>query len=127
MTFSIKSAQSVDPKADLGSRIIEAREALGLSTAQLARRLGISTPTLAKWENGAADPRTNRLVTLAGMLGVSPTWLLSGLGDGPAAQTADAEIEALQNGVIEMRNLHRQMGERVADLEHRLDALRKSA
>jgi transcriptional regulator with XRE-family HTH domain len=54
-----------------------------LTTSQLARRLGIKTETLHDWETDRSEPRSNRLLTLAGVLNVSPTWLLTGAGEAP--------------------------------------------
>ena len=65
----------------LGGRIVHARELQDLTTAQLARRVGVKTATLHEWETDRSEPRSNRLLTLAGMLNVSPTWLLTGEGE----------------------------------------------
>ena len=54
--------------ATLGGRISMAREATGLSVADVVKRLGV---------------RANKLVALAGILNVSPPYLLSGLGKQP--------------------------------------------
>lgn len=62
----------------LGRRLILARERAGLSTAQAARRLGVKTGTLNRWQRDESEPRPNRLVMLAQLLGVSPAWLLEG-------------------------------------------------
>ena len=40
----------------LGARIGYARERAGLSTAQLARRLGVKSRTLANWERDETEP-----------------------------------------------------------------------
>lgn len=68
--------------ATLGDRIAAAREAAGMTEKQFAKRLGIKTATLLDWEEDRSEPRANRLATMAGMLGVSVMWLLSGQGDG---------------------------------------------
>ena len=71
-----------DTKLDtLGERIAYARERTGLSTAQLARRLGVKSRTLANWERDETEPRANRLVMLAQLLGVAPAWLFEGQKD----------------------------------------------
>ncbi len=62
----------------LGRRLAVARERADLSTAQAARRLGVKTRTLSRWERDESAPRPNRLVMLAQLLGVSPAWLLEG-------------------------------------------------
>ncbi|MEP0233247.1 helix-turn-helix domain-containing protein [Roseibium sp.] len=79
------SAPFTPPATDytLGERICRARDSVGLSTAQLARRLGVKTTTLQGWESDRSEPRSNKLVMLAGLLNVSPTWLLVGRGTPP--------------------------------------------
>ena len=67
----------------LGDRIAVARTHNQLTTAQLSRRLGVQTKTLSGWQNSTSEPRANRLTMLAGILGVSPSWLLIGHGHGP--------------------------------------------
>ncbi|MAW52776.1 MAG: hypothetical protein CME01_08100 [Geminicoccus sp.] len=67
----------------MGERIADARACSQLTKAQLSRRLGVKTGTIWAWQNNTAQPRANRLAMLAGVLGVSPCWLLAGLGAGP--------------------------------------------
>src|SRR3546814_13002982 len=73
----------------IGGRIGRAREAAGLSVAQAARRLGVKTATWQGWENDRAEPRSNKLLMIAGAFGVSPTWLLGGYGDRPTEVLQD--------------------------------------
>lgn len=75
--------------ATLGDRIAAAREAAGMTEKQCAKRLGVKTRTLEDWEQDQSDPRANRLANLAGMLGVSVMWLLTGQGDGLAEPDSD--------------------------------------
>ena len=79
-----------DETATFGDRIAVAREAAGLSLAQLAHSLGVRERTLRGWEEDRAEPRADRLRTLAGLMGVSLTWLLSGTGAGPSAGGGEA-------------------------------------
>lgn len=67
----------------MGERIADARECNNLTTAQLSRRLGVQTDTISDWQRNTSQPRANRLAMLAGVLGVSPSWLLIGRGTGP--------------------------------------------
>ena len=67
----------------LGGRISFARDATKLTMAQAARRLGVQTASWNAWECDRAVPRFDRLTMMAGILGVSPSWLLSGIGSGP--------------------------------------------
>ena len=70
----------------------------------VAHRLGVRTSTLASWESGKAEPRTNRLMMLAGLLSVSPTWLLCGRGTAPL-QTDDSEVDSLKTSITELRSM----------------------
>ena len=64
----------------LGGRVFQAREAAGLTVSQVINRLGVRKATYLAWEADRSEPRANKLVALAGILNVSPTYLLSGLG-----------------------------------------------
>ena len=64
----------------LGGRVFQAREATGMTVAQVINRLGVRKATYMAWEADRSEPRANKLVALAGILNVSPTYLLSGLG-----------------------------------------------
>lgn len=112
--------------ATLGDRIAGAREAAGLSQAQLARRIAVGPATLRGWENDTSEPRANRLGMLAAVLGVSVGWLLTGEGVGPhgppdaTADTPDADPRA---ALAELRRLAMEsarLADRIARLEDRL-------
>ena len=75
--------------ATLGGRISLAREASGLTVAQVLKRLGVRVATYSAWETDRSEPRANKLVALAGILNVSPTYLLSGLGAQPETSGND--------------------------------------
>ena len=64
----------------LGGRISMARETSGLSVGQVVKRLGVKATTYEAWEADRSEPRANKLVALAGILNISPPYLLSGLG-----------------------------------------------
>ena len=85
--------------ATFGDRMTGAREASGLSQAELARRMGVKLGTIRAWENDQSEPRANRLQMLAGMLGVSIMWLLTGQGDG---LDGPEERPALPDDVVEL-------------------------
>lgn len=74
----------------LGGRIWRARDATGLSTKELASKLGVRNDTISSWERDRAEPRANRLFMLAGVLGVTPAWLMAGIGRAPDDSTGDA-------------------------------------
>ena len=75
--------QSNEEDTTLGGRISMAREASGLSVSQVVKRLGVKSTTYKAWEADRSEPRANKLVALAGILNVSPPYLLSGLGEQP--------------------------------------------
>ena len=75
--------QSNKEDTTLGGRISMAREASGLSASQVVKRLGVTSTTYKAWEADRSEPRANKLVALAGILNVSPPYLLSGLGEQP--------------------------------------------
>ena len=64
----------------LGGRVCQSREAAGMTVGQVISRLGVRKTTYLAWEADRSEPRANKLVALAGILNVSPTYLLSGLG-----------------------------------------------
>ena len=106
----------------LGERICKARDAVGLSTAQLARRLGIKTSTLQGWESDRSEPRSNKLVLLAGILNVSPTWLLVGRGAAPLHEDDDAaSLENVRIALDRIQNQALSLVEGIERLKHRID------
>ena len=75
---------SNDEDTTLGGRISMARETSGLSVGQVVKRLGVKAATYKAWEADRSEPRANKLVALAGILNISPPYLLSGLGKQPS-------------------------------------------
>ena len=119
--FSNDSSQ-VEAFADtLGGRIVYAREAAELTTSQFARRLGVKTATLHGWETDRAEPRPNHLMTMAGMLNVSPTWLLTGAGESPIDTLNETELMHIRGMVERLREQALTMVQELEQLETRLD------
>lgn len=117
--------------ATFGDRVAAAREAAGMTQAQLARRMGIKLGTLQSWEQDLNEPRANKLQMMAGLLNVSLMWLLNGEGDGldgpPEEEDIAPEVSALLG---ELRALHTQIkssGDKLARLEKRLRAALKES
>ena len=110
--------------ATLGDRITGAREASGLSQSELARRLGVKLATIRTWENDQAEPRANKLQMLAGMLGVSIMWLLTGKGYGLDSPAQNAplpdDLLALLAELRQMRLDQARMADRMGRLDKRL-------
>jgi transcriptional regulator with XRE-family HTH domain len=83
-----------DSASDVGTRIAEARAAAGRTQTDIANQLGVKVSTIDRWEQGIASPRSNRLAALAGILGVSLSWLIVGYGSEPTSSDDLQEIKA---------------------------------
>lgn len=110
----------------VGPRLRIARENAGLTTEQLASQLGVRVDTLTDWEDGAETPRANRLVTLAGLLNVSLTWLLEGREDAFMHRQGLATPDSLRAQVETIRVRLSDLVELVEDLQQRLEDLEDS-
>jgi transcriptional regulator with XRE-family HTH domain len=64
----------------IGHRIRGSRESKGISQGELARRLGVSQPSVSDWENGKSEPSVDNLRALAVELDVWFEWLATGRG-----------------------------------------------
>ncbi|MFT7593703.1 MAG: transcriptional regulator with XRE-family HTH domain [Paracoccaceae bacterium] len=113
--------------ATFGDRVAGAREAAGMTQAQLARRLGIKKTTLSGWEQDMSEPRANKLSMMAGLLNVSIVWLLTGEGDGMSAPVDEVVTSPDFTGILaELREIRAGMranAERAGRLEKRLRLL----
>jgi HTH-type transcriptional regulator, cell division transcriptional repressor len=117
-----------DAAATFGDRLILARDAAGMTSADLAARLDVMPETLRAWEGDQDEPRSNKLQTLAGLLNVPMVWLMSGQGAAPRRGAAPAANEpSFAACLAELRGLcaeHGRMVERLGRLESRLRAVR---
>ncbi len=103
-----------EDRATFGDRVTGAREAMGWSQKELAKRLGVKLKTVAGWEGDLSEPRANKLQMLAGILNISLVWLLTGDGDGVDEPQENAELPADVKGLLaEMRQLRGKMKENI--------------
>lgn len=113
--------------ATFGDRVAGAREAAGMTQAQLARRLGIKKVTVSAWEQDLSEPRANKLSMMAGLVNVSIMWLLTGEGDGMTGPADDVQGAPDFSEVLaelrEIRAMMRANTERAARLEKKLRLL----
>jgi transcriptional regulator with XRE-family HTH domain len=65
---------------DIGGRLKALRDALGLTQAQFAARIGLPKATLVGYEVGQRKPGADALAAIS-RSGVNMTWLLTGEGD----------------------------------------------
>ena len=102
-----------------------ARETSGLSVDQVVKRLGVRATTYEAWEADRSEPRANKLVALAGILNISPPYLLSGLGKQPSKlgiperqiRQLNAQIEQLEQNLKTATTSLRQIRRVVAKMK----------
>ncbi|MFU1476305.1 helix-turn-helix domain-containing protein [Roseovarius sp. C7] len=128
MTETTTEQTWYDPEATtFGDRMAGAREASGMSQAQLARRLGVKEKTIEKWENDLSEPRANRLSMLAGLLNVSILWLISGDGDAPdvpgEATATEASLDDLLRELRQVQAVLTRSAARIERLETQITAV----
>lgn len=110
-----------DDDVQIGRRITEARVALGDSEDTIAERLGVTPEAVRGWESGAAPLRANHLNRLAGVLGVSLSWLIMGRGPDPLGDTT--ELERLRTDLSAARSLLDDVVNELAVIDQRLARL----
>ena len=70
----------IDESQTLGGRLKNARARQGLRISKVGTLSGVEKKTLMNWELDRFEPRSNRLIQLAGVLGVQAAYLLGGQG-----------------------------------------------
>lgn len=81
----------------IGSRIKQARQAAGISQADLAEAMGITRSACSQWESDqGTGPRRERLEVLAAELGVSYEWLATGRDAGRVNEALPSYLTAEQ-------------------------------
>ena len=106
----------------LGGRIYASRENAGMSLHMTANLLGVKSSTLKSWENDRSEPRVNKLVALAGLLGVSPTHFLAEEGNDGADIAATKGrrgklIEMLKAEMSYAREQQKQLNQRIRKMD----------
>lgn len=88
---------------EFGNRIKLLRKSLKLSQGLFAKKLGISTRTLAGWEAEESFPPENKLHFIADILKINLPWLIDGSGEKTIPiQETKLEDEVISNS-IELR------------------------
>ena len=121
----------VDENQTLGGRLQNARARQGLSVSEVAKLSGVQKKTLMNWELDRSEPRSNRLIQLAGVLGVQAAYLLDGQGgDAPLPQKSKDEVKAvLADLEAQAETLARdvlRIGEAIQQLGNQITRLRQS-
>ena len=106
----------------LGGRLYTSRQNAGMSLHLAARLLGVKSSTLKSWENDRSEPRVNKLVALAGLLGVSPTHFLAEEGNDGVNVSAmkgrrDKLVEMLKEEMSYVREQQKQLNQRLRKID----------
>ena len=106
----------------LGGRIFASRQNAGMSLQVTANLLGVKSSTLKSWENDRSEPRVNKLVALAGLLGVSPTHFLAEEGnsgsDVPAKGGKRSKlIQMLKDEMSYLHEQQKQLNKRIRKMD----------
>ena len=117
-----------EEETTLGGRLYASRQNAGMSLNLAARLLGVKSSTLKSWENDRSEPRVNKLVALAGLLGVSPTHFLAEEGnDGVDVSTIgdrrDKLIEMLKEEMSHAREQKKQLNQRLSKIDDLIQKL----
>jgi transcriptional regulator with XRE-family HTH domain len=107
----------------MGGRLSRAREAAALTTKDLAWRLGVKVATVNAWERDRSQPATHRLNMLSGLLGVSISWLLHGVGTSPVEPVERASAEKVASQLEKLTSLHEETGELIGRISKELGNL----
>lgn len=121
------TADTYDDGDTLGGRITRARDLASLTLEEAASRIGVTDETLSEWESDRSEPRANKIMTLAGVLGVSPTWLISGAGEAPQSPGISVAVDEMSGEINRLRELAAQISTCIETLESRLVTLTRAA
>ncbi|AIT79405.1 DNA-binding protein [Novosphingobium pentaromativorans US6-1] len=106
-----RSAEETASSEALGARIKRLRRERGFGVDHFASHIGVSRPTLWKWEKGTVSPRQNMVQAIARALGVPETELLYGSKpapvrqDSPAATAFEASSSVIASKKVEIAKL----------------------
>ncbi|WP_258869295.1 XRE family transcriptional regulator [Aquitalea aquatica] len=81
MLLSGSLDQPESNRSALGSRIREAREAMGVPRIEAANVVGVSLSTFQAWEAGEREPDATKISIYAKKYGLAADWLLFGEGE----------------------------------------------
>jgi len=112
---------SDDSDDTLGGRLSTARDSAGIEMNTLANHLGVKRETMQAWESDRSAPRPSRLVNLAGILGVSPMWLMTGNGQGPSEDGDAQPLDALRSQIVRLAELHEESGRLLSELTRQVE------
>lgn len=110
-----------DDDVQIGRRITDARLAMGDSVETIADRIGVTPSVVEGWESGETPLRANHLNKVAGVLGLSLSWLIMGRGPEPIGDTT--ELERLRADLTAARSLLDDVVNELTVIDQRLERL----
>jgi HTH-type transcriptional regulator, cell division transcriptional repressor len=105
----------------IGGRISRARDTAGLSVEEVAWRLGVKIATVNAWESDRTLPGSHRLNKMAGMLNVSISWLLHGVGTAPVEHDRQRTVDNVTLQLEKLKLLHLETGQLIGQIQKELD------
>lgn len=84
----------------VGERIKNLRQQLGLTQAELADKVGFTSQTVSNWESGSREPDIEALVKLSSLFNVSLDFLLSGKKEEEKITLDDMDAEKRLSWII---------------------------
>ena len=96
-------------------RIREAREQCGLTQAALAEKLGVNGVTLSGYETGKHDPKSDTLVKIAQICGVSVDFLLD--REKPAPKTVSDKAMEIARAYDQMSSYGKSLIDKIVENE----------
>ncbi|MCB5318609.1 helix-turn-helix domain-containing protein [Yersinia massiliensis] len=96
-------------------RVSIARNSMGLTQSELAKKVGIVSRQIAAYEGNEAKPREKALVNLAAALGTTPEWLANGVGHGPDVSNVKKTITRQEIPVLDHMQVNIERGQRFDD------------
>lgn len=101
----------------IGDHIKKSRLTLGLSQADAAKKLNISTPAFCKIETGQTDLNISRLLQISKTFKVPVMQLIAGQSEG---SNSSEELTALKKELIEKEEEINKLRKKVIDLYDKL-------
>jgi transcriptional regulator with XRE-family HTH domain len=124
----IPTGDDASDRRAIGERIKSARRKTGFTQRELAKKLDVSAGAVGQWETGGV-PATDRLATLADLLGISLDWLLGKSGQTSQPARVGGRMQEDLRLIAEARRLGVDLGMVVAEarqqrwIEENRDAL----
>ena len=102
-------------------RLKALRESMGISQAELAKKMSVTPPTISRIENGEREPNLQFLKNLATFFNVSVDYLL-GLTDDPTPKDKEFNLSAyIPADVLQTPEELKRLGQRLIEIAERLE------